>query len=354
MNLSRIIALFLMMMPLTSHGQEPAKPKSELEGDWIVVSVDAIGSVASIFGQIPEPDKFKTATFTNDQFTLKVDRHSTRAMYKLDPTASPKTLDMTFRMGSQKATLPGIYDLTGNTLSLCFDNFGETRPTEIPKQPQRKTGVIVLRRKGSDPKLDALDQARATSARNLLALALVMEMSVLDERKYPAAAIFANDGKPLLSWRVALLEQMDLELFKEFKLDEPWDSEHNKKLIPRMPKLYALPGVETKEPEMTFYRVFTGKDTIFDGQQRLSFEKHLGSGGVHLLIVEAADPVIWTKPDELDYDPAKPLPKLGRLSNLGFLATSTSNGPDRVQFVPKSTTEEELRAMIQWRNVKKP
>ena len=33
------------------------------------------------------------------------------------------------------------------------------------------------------------------------------------------------------------------ELFKEFKLDEPWDSEHNKKLLARMPKVYAIPGV---------------------------------------------------------------------------------------------------------------
>ena len=346
MNPSRTAVALFLLIPFIASGQEPARPLSELDDDWIVVSVDASGSVADIFGQIPEPDKFKTATFANDQFTLKVDRRSTRASCKLEPAASPKTIDLTFRMGRQKQTFPGIYDLTGNNLTLCFDNFGETRPVDIPRQPQRKNGVIVLRRKGSDAKLDALDQASATCARNLLSLAMVMEMQVLDERKYPAGAIFSKDGKPLLSWRVALLEHMDRELFKEFKLDEPWDSEHNKKLIPRMPKLYALHGVETKEPGLTFYRVFTGKDTIFEGQERLGFEQALRSSGTQMLIVEAADPVIWTKPDELVYDPAKPLPKLGRLTDAGFLATSTSGGPDRVQFVPKSATEDELRAMI--------
>jgi hypothetical protein len=112
--------------------------------------------------------------------------------------------------------------------------------------------------------------------------------------------------------------------------------------------------VETKEPGITYYRVFTGKDTVFDGQERLGFEKRLGSGSTQLLIVEAADPVSWTKPDELVYDPVKPIPKLGRLRDARFLATSTSGGPDRVKFVPMSTTEVELRAMIQWWNNPKP
>ena len=49
-------------------------------------------------------------------------------------------------------------------------------------------------------------------------------------------------GKPLLSWRVAVLAYIDIEqekLYKQFKIDEPWDSDHNKKLIEKMPKFYA-------------------------------------------------------------------------------------------------------------------
>jgi hypothetical protein len=49
---------------------------------------------------------------------------------------------------------------------------------------------------------------------------------------YPTHAIYSKDGKtPLLSWRVAILPHLGQEaLYKEFKLDEPWDSENNKKL----------------------------------------------------------------------------------------------------------------------------
>src|SRR5688500_14843053 len=49
-----------------------------------------------------------------------------------------------------------------------------------------------------------------------------------------------KDNSPLLSWRVQILPFAEQEaLYKQFKLDEPWDSEHNKKLIGRMPALYA-------------------------------------------------------------------------------------------------------------------
>src|SRR5262245_13041155 len=49
---------------------------------------------------------------------------------------------------------------------------------------------------------------------------------------YPAQAIYGKDGKPLLSWRVALLPSLEEQaLYDQFHLDEPWDSEHNQKLI---------------------------------------------------------------------------------------------------------------------------
>ena len=40
-----------------------------------------------------------------------------------------------------------------------------------------------------------------------------------------------KDGRSLLSWRVAILPYIEQEaLYKQFKLDEPWDSDTNKKL----------------------------------------------------------------------------------------------------------------------------
>src|SRR5207237_461856 len=74
-----------------------------------------------------------------------------------------------------------------------------------------------------------------------------------------------KDGRPLLSWRVALLPYLgekEKELYKQFKLDEPWDSAHNKKLVAKMPTVYAPVRVKAK-PGETFYQRFVGKDAIF-------------------------------------------------------------------------------------------
>jgi hypothetical protein len=54
------------------------------------------------------------------------------------------------------------------------------------------------------------------------------------------ADIVDKDGKAILSWRVLLLPYLEEEpLYKEFKLDEPWDSKTNKALIERIPKTFA-------------------------------------------------------------------------------------------------------------------
>ncbi len=51
-------------------------------------------------------------------------------------------------------------------------------------------------------------------------------------------------------------------LFRQFKLDEPWDSPHNIRLFPMMPHQYESPR-KNNTPGETFYQVFTGPGTAF-------------------------------------------------------------------------------------------
>ena len=70
------------------------------------------------------------------------------------------------------------------------------------------------------------------------------------------------DGKPLLSWRVLILPFLedDDNLYAQFKLDEPWDSPHNIKLLTKMPEVYAHPAdPEAAKKGLTYYQVFVGE-----------------------------------------------------------------------------------------------
>jgi hypothetical protein len=119
-----------------------------------------------------------------------------------------------------------------------------------------------------------------------------------------------KDGKPLLSWRVLLLPYLEQDqLYKQFKLDEPWDSANNKKLLAQMPGVYRV-GIEPKDSTKTHYQGFAGPKSMFEPGKKLSFRDVTDGLSNTLCVVEAGPPVEWTKPADIPYDSEKPMPKL--------------------------------------------
>jgi hypothetical protein len=206
--------------------------------------------------------------------------------------------------------------------------------------------------------------ARIQSQHNLLQINLALHdyASTSNNADLPPAAVYDRTGKPLYSWRVLLLPYLEQEqLYRHFHLDEPWDSPHNRQFIALMPKVYQAPGVTTAEPGLTFYQVFTGPETPFpDTQAGLRPFRPLGKpdllapplSGIGRIpdgtsntfgVVEAADPVPWTKPVDLVYDSKKPFPRLGGVFN-GYFHAGLLDAD--VKCVPKGTDERILRAYV--------
>lgn len=165
---------------------------------------------------------------------------------------------------------------------------------------------------------------RDVSQKNLRQIMLAMHEYHNAHQGLPGGFADKN-GKPGLSWRVALLPQLGHEpLYKQFKLDEPWDSPNNKKLIGNMPAVYS----PTKDlyGGYTFYRGFTGPGTWLPPRQGVKpgapipgvklLEITDGASNT-ILVAEAADAVIWTKPEELPFTPGN-APKLGGVFSSGF------------------------------------
>ncbi len=169
---------------------------------------------------------------------------------------------------------------------------------------------------------------RMRSQNNLKEIGIAMHNYHDTWGRFPTAAIYDKSGRPVLSWRVALLPLLNEEaLYREFHLDEPWDSPHNKALLPRMPKVYACPkSTAVKEPYLTYYQVFVGKpmvrpNPVFVEGQVATIASITDGMSNTFLVVEAGEPVPWTKPADLAYSSSGPLPKLTGPYRGGFFVT---------------------------------
>jgi hypothetical protein len=186
---------------------------------------------------------------------------------------------------------------------------------------------------------------RVAGSNNLKQIGLALHLYHDAHGHFPPAVIYSKDGKkPLYSWRVELLPYLEQQaLYDEFKKDEPWDSEHNKKLIPRMPAVFATPS-QAQRPGFTNYRLFTGPQTPFDGKKTTKMAEVKDGLSNTLGVVESVFAVEWTRPEELKF-PLQAMP--------GFLGTNpgapTFNAltlDGAVHAFKKSMSPEDLRKLI--------
>ena len=93
----------------------------------------------------------------------------------------------------------------------------------------------------SRPARQAAIRSQCVNNEKQIGLAIHNYISV--HESFPPAYTTDKAGKPLLSWRVLILPYIEQDaLYKEFHLDEAWDSPHNKALIARMPAPYRCPS----------------------------------------------------------------------------------------------------------------
>jgi prepilin-type processing-associated H-X9-DG protein len=190
---------------------------------------------------------------------------------------------------------------------------------------------------------------RSQCVNNLKQIALALHNYHQSYGCLPPAAIVGKDGKPLLSWRVAIMPFIDAgPLYDQFHLDEPWDSPHNLALLESMPLCYACPSDPSLlKPGMTGYQVVVGPATAFTPDYRpVSFGDFLDGMSQTILVSETRRVVPWTKPEELTSDSPLPLRGLGShhgYHNNGFNAVMADGS---VHFLKGSIAPSVLDALI--------
>lgn len=158
---------------------------------------------------------------------------------------------------------------------------------------------------------------RATCSSRLKMVGLGMHMFASAHGDQFPKSIVDRNGRPLLSWRVAILPYLEEEsLYEEFHLDEPWDSPHNRGLISRMPSVYRCPSAADDTDGTTTYlgaacpgayldsKTMTERTLALADGAFAAGASRVGGDGMPktILIVEVApeDAVPWTAPQEFD------------------------------------------------------
>jgi len=122
---------------------------------------------------------------------------------------------------------------------------------------------------------------------------------VRGNHQFPPPFTVGDDGKPLHSWRVLVLPFLDqAALYKQIRLDEPWDSEHNKQFHDKMPAVFRCPVSTLGNPNRdTVYCMVVGNETIGvpDGKGSTF---HMITDGLSntIVLVERKTPFCWMEP----------------------------------------------------------
>jgi uncharacterized protein (TIGR03067 family) len=136
-NLSTV--LFIMLATGADNGKEDT---AAMCGTWLPTSAELAGN------PFPE-DVLKTMKLevSDNKYVVTVGAAVDKGTTKIDPTANPKTMDITGTDGPNKGKkFLTIYELKGDTLKVCYDLSGKNRPAEFTTKPDTQLFLVHYKR----------------------------------------------------------------------------------------------------------------------------------------------------------------------------------------------------------------
>jgi hypothetical protein len=190
---------------------------------------------------------------------------------------------------------------------------------------------------------------RSQCKNNLKQIGLALHNYHEQYGSFPPAFVADANGKPMHSWRVLILPQLDQgALYNEYNFSEPWDGPNNSRLMNRMPNIYACPSHgNAPGSSTTAYAAIFGEHCVFRGAQPVGLKDITDGSSNTILVGEATGAQIpWMKPDDVD---VKLHPTIGDKQGLssdhaGGIHVVIADGS--VRFLSQNINSQTLQALF--------
>ncbi len=143
--MKHILSIILMVAAsLTAFAAgSPEGDAKAIQGNWKPATAELAGK--------PMPDAvLQTISLKLDhgKYEVFVGDKPDRGTYTLDAATNPRSITITGTDGPNLGkTFPAIYELTGDTLRICYDLSGAKRPTEFKSAAGTKLYLVTYQRK---------------------------------------------------------------------------------------------------------------------------------------------------------------------------------------------------------------
>ena len=158
--------------------------------------------------------------------------------------------------------------------------------------------------------LPAVQAAREAARRsqcnnNLKQIALALLNYESTYKCFPPAVITDKDGRPMRSWRVAILPFLEQRpLYDQYDFNQPWDSPRNRTLTNVRIPVYQCPSSPNPSSTETNYVMISGKGTIggLPNEKVTMADVTDGTSNTILVVEVVGTGIPWMEPKDLTID----------------------------------------------------
>ena len=136
-----VVPVLVLMFALAAWADD-AKDEDAIQGTWVPSAAEYAGKVYPA-----ELRKHIRLVVNGDRYTVTVGPAVDQGTVKLNPSAKPKGMDITGTDGPNKGkTFLAIYERKGDTLRVCYDLSGKSRPKEFKTKERTMLYLVTYKR----------------------------------------------------------------------------------------------------------------------------------------------------------------------------------------------------------------